>query len=61
MRVLRATAWNFELLFGAHLEEPQAREESAEQGDDDDADDAMTRTRLLSVMRERGRAAEEWA
>ena len=28
-----------ELLFGAHLEEPQAREESDEQGDDDDADD----------------------
>ena len=37
--VLRATAWNRELLFGAHLQEPQAREESDEQGDDDDADD----------------------
>ena len=28
-----------QLLLGAHLQEPQAREESAEQGDDDDADD----------------------
>ena len=29
-----------ELLLGAHLQEPQAREERREEGDDDDADDA---------------------
>ena len=38
-RVARATASTLRALLGAHLEEPQAGQERAKQGDNDDADD----------------------